>query len=91
MATEYVYGPDGSLDILDLGEAQCKICGYPVMGKFRNGQLVATEPCHECGPITRLHCASCEIALVDAGNHCADCQEGPLCSSCALIHEPRDG
>ncbi len=40
---------DGRLvDSYDLGEAECPICGYPVIGHFKNGELVETEPCQAC-------------------------------------------
>jgi uncharacterized Zn finger protein (UPF0148 family) len=32
----------------DIGEAQCPKCGYPVLAKFQNGELVETFPCPYC-------------------------------------------
>ncbi len=36
------------VDSYDLGEAECPFCGYPVIGHFKSGELVQTEPCQAC-------------------------------------------
>ncbi len=33
----------------DIGEAECPVCGYPVIGYFQDGVLVKTDPCSQCG------------------------------------------
>ncbi len=30
------------------GEAECLVCGYSVIGHFKSGELVETEPCQAC-------------------------------------------
>ncbi|MCX9075679.1 MAG: hypothetical protein OIN88_13690 [Candidatus Methanoperedens sp.] len=45
-ASEYENGE--LVDSYDLGEAECPVCGYPVIGHFKSGVLVETEPCQGC-------------------------------------------
>ncbi len=45
-AFEYEYGE--LVDCYDLGEAKCPVCGYHVIGHFKSGELVETEPCQVC-------------------------------------------
>lgn len=48
MSVQVVEHLDGSLDVLFLQEISCELCTLPLMGMFRDGELVATEPCHDC-------------------------------------------
>ncbi len=36
------------VDCYDLGEAECPVCGYYVIGHFKSDELVETEPCQVC-------------------------------------------
>ncbi len=48
MSTEYIYENGELVSESELGEAECPVCGYPVVGHFQNGSLSWTEPCSQC-------------------------------------------
>jgi hypothetical protein len=48
MPTAFYYKDGELVDSYDLGEAMCPVCGYPVIGHFKNGELVETESCQAC-------------------------------------------
>lgn len=45
MLTAFEYENGELVDCYDLGEAECSVCGCPVIGHFKSGELVQTEPC----------------------------------------------
>ncbi len=48
MSRVFEYENGELVDSYGLGEAECPVCGYPVIGHFENGMLVETEPCQAC-------------------------------------------
>jgi hypothetical protein len=47
--SDYCEYRDGKLvDCYDLGVAECPVCGGQVVGLFKDGLLVKTEPCTFC-------------------------------------------
>ncbi len=48
MPTAFEYENGELVNSYYLGEAECPVCGYPVIGHFKNGGLVETEPCQGC-------------------------------------------
>ena len=49
--SDYCEFRDGKLvDCYDLAPAVCPICGGQVVGHFKHGVLVETEPCTFCRP-----------------------------------------
>ena len=48
MPTAFEYENGELVDYYDLGEAECPVCGYPVIGHFKSGELAETEPCQVC-------------------------------------------
>ena len=45
MPTAFEFENGELVDSYDLGEAECPICRYPVIGHFKSGVLVETEAC----------------------------------------------
>ena len=43
MPTAFEFENGELVDCYDLGEAECPVCGYPVIGHFKSGVLVETE------------------------------------------------
>ncbi len=48
MPTAFEYENGVLVDSYDIGEAECPVCGYPVIGHFKDGVLVEIEPCQAC-------------------------------------------
>ncbi len=48
MPAVFEYENGEPVDSYDLGGAECSVCGYPVVGHFKSGELVETEPCQAC-------------------------------------------
>ena len=48
MPKAFEYENGELVDSYDMGEAECPVCGYPVIGHFKNGVLVETEPSQVC-------------------------------------------